>query len=202
MPVIAIAREEKYFHQLSLVWGVIPLFCPECNNSKEAFKKAMQFSIEKKIISFGDVVVVAAGVPFGQKGIMNMMVVDTVGDILVRAVKGFGPKVSGFIHVVLSSKDTLAHEVEGKILVLTYCDHTFLPLLEKAKGVVLQNTNEDRSSETYLEMVAHNLKKPVLFRAHGAISSLKPNEEITLDPEKGLIYRGVEESMQFSHFPE
>ncbi len=201
MPVIAIAKEEKYFHQLGLIWGVIPVFCPDCTNSKQAFMTAARFAMDRGIIAFGDVIVVTAGTPFGQKGIMNMMLVESVGDILLRASRGFGLKVSGRILFVVSPEEHSEDNIRGKIVVLPRFDHTFVKILAKAKGVILQNSAEDRLSEEYLEMENRSVGGSFVVRAQGAMSILQPDEEVTIDPEKGLIYRGKEESFQFSHFP-
>ncbi len=200
MPVIAVTREEKHFHQLSLSWGVIPIFCPECTNSEQAFQKAARFAMDEGIIAFGDVIVVTAGTPFGQKGVMNFMFVESVGDVLLRALKGEGHKVTGQV-LFVTSPEIAEDQIRGKIVVLTHCDHTFLNVLKKAKGIILQNSLEDRLSEQYLEMEMRNLQGSFVIRAQGAMSILQKGEEITLDPQKGLVYRGSEESFQFSHFP-
>ena len=194
MPIIAVTPHEKAYHQLSLNWGVIPIHCPGCNSAKEAFAAASSFALEHRIISFGDIVVVTAGVPFGQKGTTNLMTVQSIGEILVRGHKGFGPKVSGKISIVLSPEQIDPQFLEGRLVVIPHCDQAFLPVLKHAKGVILQNSIGDSASEKYAILVAKTFEIPVMFRADGAMYLLKEGEEVTLDPGRGLIYRGCEES--------
>jgi pyruvate kinase len=184
MPIIAVTPNEKVYHQLALNWGVIPVLCPECQNMKEAFCIASAYALEKGIIAFGDIVIVTAGALFGKKGTTNMMTVESIGDVLVRGHKGIGPKVRGAAKIVLSSESVSTDDLAGKLVVISHCDHTFLPLLKKAAGIILQNYVGDANSETYATMIARNFQISLMTRADAAM---------TLDPQKGLIYRGSEE---------
>lgn len=193
MPIIAVTPHEKVYHQLALNWGVIPVLCPDCCNVKEAFAVAAAYALEKGIIFFGDVVIVTAGALFGKKGTTNMMTVESIGEVLVRGHKGFGSKISGKVKIVLSSEHTHASDLEHKLVVISHCDHTFLPILKQASGIVLQNYIGDAESEKYATVIAKSFNIPLMTRADGAMSVLKDGEEVTLDPQKGLIYRGSEE---------
>lgn len=193
MPIIAVTPSLKNYHQLALNWGVIPVLAENCKNSKEAFSIASQFALAHGLISFGDVVVVTAGVPFGKKGTTNMMMVENIGEVLVRGHKGVGPKVSGKVLFFLAPEGYDAQKVAGQIVVISHCDDTFLPLLKNAAGVILQNSIGDRSSEKYALLVGKTFDVPVMIRADGALSILHEGEEVTLDPHKGLVYRGSEE---------
>lgn len=84
MPIIAMTPHPKVYHQLSLSWGVIPMLCnDELENIEDAKKIISQFALEKKLVEYGDIVVITAGTPFGRPGTTNMMIVDRVGDELV-----------------------------------------------------------------------------------------------------------------------
>lgn len=195
MPIIAVTGDEKNYHQLASNWGIIPIFCPGCQNAKEAYSAATQYALSHKIISFGDVVVVTAGVPFGKKGTTNMMIVENIGEVLVRGHKGYGAKTTGSIAVLLAPEGREPGEFEGKLVVIPHCDNTFLPVLKCAAGVILQNFIGDTASEKYASLVAKTFEIPVMTRADGAMAILKEGEEVTLDPQRGLIYRGSEESI-------
>ena len=78
MPIIAITPNVQVYHQLALDWGIIPFLCKEYSNLKEAFKAAARFALEKKILSIGDMGVITAGAPFGQKGTTSMMMVEKI----------------------------------------------------------------------------------------------------------------------------
>jgi len=82
MPIIAVTPDKKTYQQLAFNWGIVPVLCEGCTNSKEAFATATRFAISLGLVSLGDLVVVTAGVPFGKKGTTNMMLVESVGDDL------------------------------------------------------------------------------------------------------------------------
>ena len=195
MPIIAVTSQEKVYHQLASNWGVLPVLCPGCSNAKEAFASASHYALEKKFISFGDVVVVTAGVPFGKKGTTNMMTVESIGEVLVRGHKGFGPKVTGKITILLSSESQHPKSLEGKIVVISHCDNSFLPVLKHAAGVILQNCIGDTGSEKYAVLLSKTFEISVMSRADGAMRVLQEGEEVTLDPQRGLVYRGGEEAV-------
>lgn len=194
MPIIAVTPSPKNYNQLAFNWGVIPVLAENCKNSKEAFSIASQYALAHGLISFGDLVVVTAGVPFGHKGTTNMMMVENIGEVLVRGHKGTGPKVSGKILFLLAPEAYDPDELSSSIVVISHCDNTFLPVLKKAAGIILQNSIGDSTSEKYAALVAKTFDIPVMIRADGALSTLREGDEVTLDPHKGLVYRGSEET--------
>lgn len=191
IPIIALTPSKKNYHQLAFEWGVVPVLAEGCQNSKEAFAAASKFALESGIISFGDVVVVTAGAPFGKKGTTNMMMVENIGEVLVRGHKGFGPKVSGEVIFVLAPEVYHPDELAGKLVIIPHCDNTFLPLLKRAAGVVLQNYIGDTASEKYVALISKTFEISVMSRADGAMSILKEGDQVTLDPQKALIYRDL-----------
>lgn len=193
MPIIAITPTKKNYHQLAFNWGVVPVFVEGCKNAKDAFSAASQYALAHGLLTFGDVVVVTAGSPFGKKGSTNMMMIENIGEILVRGHKGFGPKVSGSVTFVLAPEVYKPEELQGKIVVIPHCDNSFLPVLKQAAGVILQNFIGDTASEKYVALVAKTFDISVMSRADGAMNILKEGDEVTLDPQKGLVYRGTEE---------
>lgn len=193
MPILTLTTRKKNYHQLAFNWGIISVFSERCQNAKEAFAIVSEYALHEKIIEFGDVVVATAGVPFGKKGSTNMMMVESIGEILVRGHKGFGSKVSGKVSIVLSSESCDPEQLSGRLVVISHCDQTFLPLLKKAAGVILQNYMGDTASEKYAELIAKTFHISVMTRSDGAMLVLREEEEVTLDPKRGIIYRGSEE---------
>lgn len=188
MPIIAITPNEKIYHQLSFNWGVLPVYSPGATNAQKAFCAASEYATQEGLISFGDVVVVTSGSPFGKKGSTNSMMVENIGEILVRGHKGFGSQVSAKVSLVLSPEGRDLESLKGRLVVITHCDQSFLPLLKGAAGIVLQNYIGDAASEKYAIVVAKTFSVPVITRADGAMSLLEEHQEVTLDPQKGLIY--------------
>ncbi len=191
MRIIAVTADEKNYNQLAFFWGVIPLY-KSCQNAKEAFSEATHFSLQQKFVDFGDLVVVTCGSSFGKTGSTNMMVVENIGDVLIRCTKGIGHKIEGKVKIFLSAEDQDQCNMENSILVIPRCDNTYLHLMKKALGVILMNHIDDTSSEKYALLVGKTFEIPVVVRAENALNALKEGETVTVDPSRGLVYRGSE----------
>lgn len=191
MPIVAMTHNKKCFHQLAFVWGVTPFYCKDGSSLKEAFDSLSQFALEQDLVSYGDLVVVTAGQPFGFAGTTNTMMVENIGDVLVRGQASFGRSVHGNVVIALSPEQKKVYNARGRILVLTYFDEAFMPLIRSSIGVVLQNHMDDIRSEEKLLEVAAQLNKPVIVRADDATGILKEGQLVTLDPEKTLVYKGI-----------
>lgn len=190
MPIIAMTPNPKVYHQLALCWGVIPILCKDAHNIEEAKKKISEYALARGLVHYGDLVVITAGTPFGRPGTTNMMIVDSIGDVLVRGSEGLGNKIHGkiLLHPSPESKD---YSVRGQIIVINICDENYLPLLKNAAGVILQNHVDDVDSERYLKKIAKVLNLPVILRAEGASDMLRNEQLVTLDPSQAIIYKGV-----------
>ena len=188
-PIFALTSNIKTYYQLSIVWGVTPIYHPDVKGSKEAFKIMAKFTQDKNFVNFGDIVVVTAGVPFGRKGSTNMIIVENIGHILVRAFKGEGSKVEGKISIIVSTDDFSKKDIKDKIIVISRCDDNFLSLLKVAKGVILQNSEADIDSEKYALKIAKEKNIPIIVRADNAITLLSNDEDVILDPKRAFVYK-------------
>lgn len=191
MPLLAMTPNEKTYHQMSLYWGVTPVMYSSCSNVTEAFNVLSTYALERGFVNYGDLVALTAGTPFGVSGTTNMMMVESIGDVLVRGTSGLGAKKYGKITLLHALDGKSPYEVKDKIMVIAKCDESYLPFLQKAMGVILQNHVEDLESETYVMQMARELNKPSLVRADNAFGILNEGQLVTLDPEKGLVYKGV-----------
>jgi len=192
MPIIAMTPDPKSYHQMAFMWGVVPYYCESSHTFEDAFKRLSDYSIEEGHVSSGDLVVITAGQPFGITGTTNMMIVENIGDVLVRGFNGGGKEVHGNIVIVMSPEQHKSYTVRNKLIVLTRCDETYLPLIIDSKGIILQNHIDDTASEEYLVSVAKDLNKPYIIRADGASLVLKDGQLVTLEPRKALVYKGVQ----------
>lgn len=191
MPIIAMTGQKKSFYQLAFNWGVIPVYYPDCQTIRDGFEKISAFALDNHLVAYGDLVVVTAGTPFGISGTTNMMIVESIGDVLVRGHIGYGSRVHGKVVLVLAPEAKEPYAVKDQLLVIAKCDESYLPLIQEAAGIILQNHINDIASEKYAKKVALNLGKPILLRADAACRILKEGQLITLDPEKALVYKGV-----------
>ncbi|WP_068468246.1 pyruvate kinase [Candidatus Protochlamydia phocaeensis] len=191
MPIIALTSHQKTFYQLAFNWGVIPYLCEPCGTIDEGFKKISSIALENHLVAYGDLVVMTAGTPFGVSGTTNMMIVESIGDVLVRGHVGYGQRVHGNVALVLAPESKKPYAVKDQLLVIPKCDDAYLPLMREAAGIILQNHINDVDSEKYAKKWALSLGKPILLRADAASLILKEGQLVTLDPEKALVYKGV-----------
>lgn len=76
--VIGCTPNETVLRQMSMSWGVYPVFMDEKENTDELFDCAVKAAESAGYISKGDVVVLTAGIPLGVAGTTNMIKVDEV----------------------------------------------------------------------------------------------------------------------------
>lgn len=191
MPIIAMTPNERSYHQMALNWGVISCMNGGAKSLMEAFEEISTFASENKFVTNGDLVVVTAGTPFGVSGTTNMMMVESIGDVLVRGHTAVGKRIHGKVTLVLSAESKKPYEVREQLLVMTKCDQSFLPLIQESAGIILHNHIDDIESERFAISIAQSLNKPAIVRADDASRILKEGQLVTLDPEKALIYKGV-----------
>ncbi len=75
-PLIILTHQPKVFRQLSLFWGVIPLFVPRYKTINELLEHATIEATKAKLVKKGEKVIVVAGNPIGQR--INLLEVRTV----------------------------------------------------------------------------------------------------------------------------
>jgi pyruvate kinase len=190
MPVLALTPNKKSYHQMALNWGVIPVH-RNCTTLVEAFQEASAAAKELGIAQDGDLVIVTAGRPFGTAGTTNMMLVENIGNVLVRGVGRGEGRIQGKITILQTTTAKKPIQVRDQILLLTHCDEHYEPFVKESAAVVLENLLDDHASEAEAIRLADRYNLPLLLRADGALRVLKEGQLITLEPEKGVIYNGL-----------
>lgn len=190
MPIIALTPNAKTYHQMAIYWGVTPVDPEPCKNVQEAFASVSQFAMDRGFVRYGDLVVITAGSPFGISGTTNIMMVESLGDVLVRGKSGLGHRIHGKVKLLIGSEDKEIDLVRDKIVVLSQCSLEYSPILKHVIGIVLQNHPDDPKSEKSALQIAKALGIPIITRAEGALNLLKEGQLVTLDPEQGIVYKG------------
>ena len=193
MPIVALTSNLKTYNQLAFNWGVIPIEPSHANNANEALAITSNFARDRGIVQFGDLVVVTAGT-FGVSGSTNMMIVESIGEVLVRGDESEGAEIEGQIQIILTPDEYSARIAIGKIVVIAKFDEAYIPVVQKAKGIILQNHPEDEDSESHAQEEAKKLGIPIIVRADGALRRLQDGQSITMDPEKGTVYKKMPSS--------
>lgn len=190
MPIVVLTNEPKIYNQMALNWGIIPVDPVSASNVQEALAITSCFALQKGIVRYGDLVVVTAGSPFGISGTTNMMLVESIGDVLVRGKAYPGRRVHGKVALLHGTNEQPHTELRGRIVVIARCDASYEPFLKGILGLVLQNHPDDADSENFAMEMAKKWDIPLLTRADGAMALLRDGQIVTLDPNKGIIYKG------------
>lgn len=186
-PVIAVTTRPGVLRKLALVWGVQPLLVGRSENTDSMISAAIEVSLAAELISPGDLVVITAGVPVGVHGTTNLLKVHTVGDILARGT-GIGARaVTGTVKICRTVKEALDRVEPGDILVTPATERDYIPAMEKAAAVI----TEAGGLTSHAAIVGLEFGIPVVVGVEAATAILTDGETVTVDGQRGLIYRGT-----------
>jgi len=76
--ILVLTDQPRTYRQLALVWGVIPVLVPHCENYDEMMARAKDTVVARQLAAKGDRIIVTAGVPFDVPGTTNLLKVETV----------------------------------------------------------------------------------------------------------------------------
>lgn len=108
-----------------------------------------------------------------------------------------GGIASGIVHMVFDDRD-LHQFPAGAILVAPFATPKLAEVLHMAGGVIT-----DTGSVTgHLATVAREYRVPALFNCKDATKVLKEGEDITLDADESVIYRGHVKELQYYNLSE
>ncbi len=77
-PILCTAWSASTYTQMSVVWGVDTIMLPNPENTDDVIENAINGFLKEKRLKVGDGVVITAGIPAGQAGNTNMILVETV----------------------------------------------------------------------------------------------------------------------------
>ncbi|MDU7023881.1 MAG: pyruvate kinase, partial [Staphylococcus epidermidis] len=82
--IIAVTPSEKTARQCAIVWGVNPVVKEGRKTTDALLNNAVATAVETGRVSNGDLIIITAGVPTGEKGTTNMMKIHLVGDEIAK----------------------------------------------------------------------------------------------------------------------
>ncbi|SOC36568.1 pyruvate kinase [Ureibacillus acetophenoni] len=186
VPIIGITNEATTAQKLTLVWGVTPIVTPKVTTTDEILELSVDEALKYKYVDHGDVVVITAGVPVGEAGTTNLMKVHVIGDLLARG-QGIGKEsVVSKAVVVNNADEAKAYDTEGCILVTIGTDREMMPVIEKCVGII----TEEGGLTSHAAVVGLSLGIPVIVGVKEATTLIRHGQEITMDAETGVIYKG------------
>ncbi|EHA7758794.1 pyruvate kinase [Enterococcus faecalis] len=185
--IVAITFSEQKARGLSLSWGVYATVADKPSSTDEMFNLASKVSQEEGYASEGDLIIITAGVPVGEKGTTNLMKIQMIGSKLVQG-QGVGEEAIIAKAVVAgTAEEAVAKATEGAILVTKTTDKEYMPAIEKASALVVEEGG--LTSHAAVVAIAQNI--PVIVGAADATSLINNDEVITVDPRRGIVYRGA-----------
>ncbi|MFP3917005.1 pyruvate kinase [Lysinibacillus telephonicus] len=186
VPIIGITNHRSTAQQLTLVWGVTPIITPRVTTTDEILELSVDESLKHNYVDHGDVVIITAGVPVGEAGTTNLMKVHVIGDLLAKG-QGVGKlSVVGNAIVVKNAEEASAYDTEGCILVTVSTDREMMPVIEQCAGII----TEEGGLTSHAAVVGLSLGIPVIVGVKEATTLIRHGQEITMDAETGVVYKG------------
>jgi pyruvate kinase len=185
-PIVAATHSERVMRKLALVWGVYPVKTNKLDATDEVIEHSVQKAMEEKLIGYGDLVVITAGVPVGVAGSTNLLKVHVVSELLYKKV-GVGKSTVVGKACVGRYYDELKEKFnEGDILVVPVTDKDLVPLIKKASAVI----TEEGGLTSHAFIVCMNLGVEVVVGATRATEIIEDGETLTVIGSRGIVYRG------------
>lgn len=185
-PIIAITFSEYVFRQLSLVWGVHPVYSTEVSTTDELLDTAVNKGLKTGLFQRGSKVIITAGVPVGVSGTTNLMKVHVIGNVIATG-QGIGRDYAyGRAVVTNDAKDANERMTEGNILVTAATDRDMMPAIKRASGII----TEEGGLTSHAAVVGLSLGIPVIVGVDNVLNVIKDGEDITIDGGTGNIHQG------------
>ncbi|MEX3490170.1 pyruvate kinase [Staphylococcus saprophyticus] len=184
--IIAVTPNAETARQCALVWGIFPVVKEGRKTTDALLNNAVATAVETERVQNGDLIIITAGVPTGEKGTTNMMKLHLVGDELA---KGQGIGRSSVVGKTLVVKD--ASELEGKdlsesIIVTSSVDETLVPYIENAIGLI----TEENGITSPSAIIGLEKGIPTVVGVENATSEIQSDVLITVDANQGKIFEG------------
>ena len=184
--ILAVTFDERTKRSLSLNWGVHPTVAEKPSTTDEMFDLASKKAVELGFASEGDLILITAGVPVGERGTTNVMKIQLIGSRLLEAQGVGGRAVVGNAVVATTAEEAIEKAHEGMILVVPTTDKDYMPAIEKAAALIV----EDGGLTSHAAVVGIAKDLPVIVGAKDATTIIQHGEVVTADSRRGIVYRG------------
>ena len=189
--ILAVTFDDHTRGGLTVNWGVDPVVAEKPKTTDEMFALATEEAKKAGLAKEGDLILIVAGVPVGEKGTTNIMKIQLVGSKLVGG-QGVGDEtVIGRAIVAISAKEAIEKAKEGCVLVTKTTDKEYLPAIEKASALVV----EEGGLTSHAAVVGISMGLPVVVGAKDATKLIHDEETVTVDSRRGAIYRGASSTL-------
>lgn len=184
--IIAVTPSEKTARQCAIVWGVYPVVKEGRKNTDALLNNAVATAVETERVQNGDLIIITAGVPTGEKGTTNMMKIHLVGDEIAKG-QGVGRgSVVGTAVVAHSASDLEGVDLSDKIIVTNSVDETLVPYVDQAIGLI----TEENGITSPSAIVGLEKGIPTVVCVENATKEIKDDMLVTVDAANGKVFEG------------
>ncbi|MCD8853247.1 pyruvate kinase [Staphylococcus epidermidis] len=184
--IIAVTPSEKTARQCAIVWGVNPVVKEGRKTTDALLNNAVATAVETGRVSNGDLIIITAGVPTGEKGTTNMMKIHLVGDEIAKG-QGVGRgSVVGHAIVADSAIDLEGKDLSDKVIITNSVDETLVPYVEKAVGLI----TEENGITSPSAIIGLEKGIPTVVGVEQATKEIKNDMLVTLDASQGKVFEG------------
>ncbi|MFP4962301.1 pyruvate kinase [Staphylococcus epidermidis] len=184
--IIAVTPSEKTARQCAIVWGVNPVVKEGRKTTDALLNNAVATAVETGRVSNGDLIIITAGVPTGEKGTTNMMKIHLVGDEIAKG-QGVGRgSVVGHAIVADSASDLEGKDLSDKVIITNSVDETLVPYVEKAIGLI----TEENGITSPSAIIGLEKGIPTVAGVEQATKEIKNDMLVTLDASQGKVFEG------------
>ncbi|MEB7381391.1 pyruvate kinase [Staphylococcus warneri] len=184
--IIAVTPSEKTARQCAIVWGVYPVVKEGRKNTDALLNNAVATAVETERVQNGDLIIITAGVPTGEKGTTNMMKIHLVGDEIAKG-QGVGRgSVVGTAVVADSASDLKGIDLSDKIIVTNSVDETLVPYVDQAIGLI----TEENGITSPSAIVGLEKGIPTVVGVENATKEIKDDMLVTVDAANGKVFEG------------
>lgn len=184
--ILAVTYAESVNRQLSLAWGVHAVMGKQAQSTDEMLDIAVDLGLNTNLCNRGDRIIITAGVPVGVSGTTNFLKVHVIGDVLTKG-QGIGRRTAyGKAVFAKNAKEALEKVQDGDILVTNGTDRDMMEAIERAGGIITQ----EGGLTSHAAVVGLSLGIPVIVGVEDVFETLSDGQPITIDGNKGDIYKG------------
>ena len=184
--IIAVTPSEHTARQLALVWGAYPVVKKGRKTTDDLLNNAVVTAVATEKVGNGDLIIITAGVPTGEKGTTNMMKLHLVGDEIAKG-QGVGRgSTTGKTVISKTASDLEGKDLSQSIIVTNSIDESYVPYVEKAAGLI----TEENGITSPSAIVGLEQGIPTIIGVENATKELKNDLLITVDANQGRIFEG------------
>ncbi|MBZ8172922.1 pyruvate kinase [Staphylococcus cohnii] len=184
--IIAVTPHAETARQCALVWGIHPVVKEGRKTTDAMLNTAVATAVETEKVQNGDLIIITAGVPTGEKGTTNMMKLHLVGDELAKG-QGIGRNsVVGNTLVVNDASELEGKDLSETVIVTTSVDETLVPYIEKASGLIAEESGITSPSA----IIGLEKGIPTIVGVENATKEIQNDILITVDANQGKVFEG------------